>query len=108
MTPIRQLPFPELIRLLVDIEGVDWDKAWKICINTFGFTNHTLMPEALETWPVEILGRILPRHLEIIYNINHQFLAEVKAHFPNDAAMQKNFPSSKRDRSRKYVWHIWP
>jgi starch phosphorylase len=83
------IAIPELIRLLVDIEGVDWDKAWKICINTFGFTNHTLMPEALETWPVEILGRILPRHLEIIYIINQQFLAEVKAHFPNDPAMQK-------------------
>jgi starch phosphorylase len=83
------IAIPELIRLLVDIEGVEWDKAWDICINTFGFTNHTLMPEALETWPVEILGRILPRHLEIIYDINQRFLNELEGHYPNDPVMQK-------------------
>jgi starch phosphorylase len=83
------IAIPELIRLLVDIEGLDWDKAWNICINTFGFTNHTLMPEALETWPVDILGRILPRHLEIIYDINQRFLNELNDHYPNDPAMQK-------------------
>ncbi len=83
------IAIPELMRLLVDIEGVDWEKAWNICINTFGFTNHTLMPEALETWPVDILGRTLPRHLEIIYDINQRFLSEIKKRYPNDIGMQK-------------------
>lgn len=75
---------PELMRLLVDVEGVAWDEAWDICVHTFAYTNHTLMPEALETWPVEMLGRVLPRHLEIIYLINHFFLAQVAARFPGD------------------------
>ncbi|MEW6501244.1 MAG: glycogen/starch/alpha-glucan phosphorylase [Thermodesulfobacteriota bacterium] len=79
------IAIPELMRLLIDIEGLAWEKAWEICVNTFGYTNHTLMPEALETWPVELLGRMLPRHLEIIYEINYHFLQEVAAHFPGDA-----------------------
>ena len=83
------IAIPELVRLLVDIEGLSWDKAWGICIKTFGFTNHTLMPEALETWSVNILGRMLPRHLEIIYGINQRFLNEVKAQYPNDPAILK-------------------
>jgi len=83
------IAIPELMRLLVDIEGVGWEKAWHICVNTFGFTNHTLMPEALETWPVETLGRVLPRHLEIIYDINHRFLEKVKKRFPGNVSMQK-------------------
>jgi len=83
------IAIPELMRILVDIEGLKWEKAWQICIDTFGFTNHTLMPEALETWPVEILGRVLPRHLEIIYEINFRFLKEVAKRFPNNTGMQK-------------------
>ena len=83
------IAIPELMRLFIDIEGLQWDKAWQICVATFGFTNHTLMPEALETWPVEILGRVLPRHLEIIYEINSRFLKEVARRFPNNTAMQK-------------------
>jgi starch phosphorylase len=83
------IAIPELMRLLVDIEGVPWDKAWQICIDTFGFTNHTLMPEALETWPVETLGRVLPRHLEIIYEINHQFLQKVDKRFPGNIDIKK-------------------
>ncbi len=83
------IAIPELMRLLVDIEGLKWEKAWQICVNTFAFTNHTLMPEALETWPVETLGRVLPRHLEIIYDINHRFLKKVEVHFPGDGAMKK-------------------
>jgi starch phosphorylase len=84
------IAIPELIRLLVDIEGLSWETAWNICINTFGYTNHTLMPEALETWSVDILGRMLPRHLEIIYDINQRFLNEIEARYPNDNAMRKN------------------
>ena len=80
------IAIPELMRLLVDMEGLEWDKAWQICVGTFGYTNHTLLPEALETWPVDLLGRILPRHLEIIYEINHHFLQEVASRYPGDTA----------------------
>ncbi|MCK5323372.1 MAG: glycogen/starch/alpha-glucan family phosphorylase, partial [Desulfobulbaceae bacterium] len=78
------IAIPELMRLLVDQEGLGWDKAWDICVNTFGYTNHTLMPEALETWPVELLGKMLPRHLEIIYEINRRFLEKVRVRYPGD------------------------
>ena len=83
------IAIPELMRLLIDIEGLEWEKAWRICVDTFGFTNHTLMPEALETWPVDVLGRVLPRHLEIIYDINHRFLMEVERKFSGNMEMQR-------------------
>ncbi len=76
------IAIPEFMRLLVDEEAVPWEKAWQICVGTFGYTNHTLMPEALESWPVEMLGKVLPRHLEIIFEINRQFLEEVAARYP--------------------------
>lgn len=74
----------ELMRLLVDIEDVDWDDAWDITNETLGYTNHTLMPEALETWPVGMFEKFLPRHLEIIYQINHFFLQQVTGLYPGD------------------------
>ncbi|UWZ40420.1 glycogen/starch/alpha-glucan phosphorylase [Dactylosporangium roseum] len=74
----------ELMRLLVDVYRVDWDLAWSITRRTFNYTCHTLLPEALETWPVALLERLLPRHLEIIYSINHFFLQEVAATYPGD------------------------
>ncbi len=74
----------EMMRLLVDEYGVDWEQAWKITQNTFSYTNHTLLPEALERWPVELFGSLLPRHLEIIYEINQRFLDMVKAKYPGD------------------------
>jgi glycogen phosphorylase len=74
----------ELMRLLVDERRLDWDEAWDITVATFGYTNHTLLPEALETWPLEMFGESLPRHLEIIYEINRRFLDEVRARFPDD------------------------
>ncbi|MEP7271988.1 MAG: glycogen/starch/alpha-glucan phosphorylase [Acidobacteriota bacterium] len=77
----------ELMRLLIDDYGIEWEKAWKITQATFGYTNHTLLPEALEKWSVELFGSQLPRHLEIIYEINARFLAEVKERFPLDEAL---------------------
>ena len=74
----------ELMRLLVDERQLDWDEAWDITVATFGYTNHTLLPEALETWPLAMFGESLPRHLEIIYEINRRFLDEVRAKFPGD------------------------
>jgi starch phosphorylase len=70
---------PELVRLLVDVHALAWDRAWSIARTVFGYTNHTLLPEALEKWPVELLGRVLPRHLEIIYELNGRFLEEIRA-----------------------------
>lgn len=78
------LAVPELMRILVDTHHLDWDTAWNLCQRTFSYTNHTLMQEALETWPVDLMGRLLPRHLRIIYDLNAHFLAEVHARFPDD------------------------
>jgi starch phosphorylase len=74
----------ELMRLLVDQCNVPWNKAWEVTQKTFGYTNHTLLPEALEKWPVPLFGSLLPRHLEIIYELNRRFLDEVKIRFPGD------------------------
>jgi glycogen phosphorylase len=74
----------ELMRLLLDEYYLPWDSAWTITQRTFGYTNHTLLPEALERWPISIFGALLPRHLEIIYEINHRFVNEIRIRFPDD------------------------
>jgi starch phosphorylase len=76
----------ELMRLFVDGEGLPWETAWDLCVRTFGYTNHTVLPEALETWSVELLSVLLPRHLEIVYEINRRFLDSVAARYPGDVA----------------------
>jgi starch phosphorylase len=78
------LAVPELMRLLMDVHGLGWDEAWGITTRSFGYTNHTLMPEALETWPLPLFGQLLPRHLEIVYEINQRFLGDMRTRFPGD------------------------
>lgn len=68
------MAIPELMRIFVDVENLEWDRAWEIVKKTCAYTNHTVLPEALERWPVHLLERILPRHLEIIYIINSKHL----------------------------------
>jgi starch phosphorylase len=77
---------PELMRILMDEKGFEWAEAWAITQKCFAYTCHTLLPEALEVWPVELLGRLLPRHLEIIYRINDDFLDDVREAYPGDEA----------------------
>ncbi len=78
------LAVPELMRILVDEEALSWDEAWEITVTTLGYTNHTLMPEAIEKWPVEMMEKNLPRHLQIIFEINHRFLQQAITYFPGD------------------------
>jgi starch phosphorylase len=75
---------PELMRILLDEVGLEWDQAWRITNGSFAYTCHTLLPEALEQWPVSLFGRLLPRHLELIHEINRRFLDEIRARFPGD------------------------
>jgi starch phosphorylase len=76
----------EMMRLLVDEQNLGWDEAWAITSRAFGYTNHTVLPEALERWPVWLFARVLPRHLQIVYEINRRFLDEVRLRFPGDEA----------------------
>lgn len=81
------LAIVELQRILIDTEGLEWDEAWQIVTNVFGYTNHTVLPEALEKWSVPLMQNLLPRHLQIIYDINLYFLQSVEKNFPGDRAL---------------------
>ncbi len=92
----------EMMRLLVDVHGLGWDRAWEITVQTMGYTNHTLLPEALERWPVGLFGKMLPRHLEIIFEINRRLLEDVRQRFPQDNARVARM-SLIDEQSERYV-----
>jgi starch phosphorylase len=96
------IAIPELLRLLVDEEGLGWEKAWEIVTHVFAYTNHTLMPEALETWPVPLLSNLLPRHMELIYEINDRFLKQMEEVFPGDIKKMERL-SIIDEKDGKYV-----
>ncbi len=95
------IAIPELMRILVDIESLDWDVAWDITVRTFGYTNHTILPEALERWPVDLFARVLPRHLEIIYEINRRFLEEISRSRPGDSNLLRELSIIEEGEQKK-------
>jgi starch phosphorylase len=95
------LAIPELMRLLIDEHGLNWEESWAITCGVFAYTNHTLLPEALETWPVALVERLLPRHLEIIYLINRDFLAALARRRPGDLDAQRRLSIITEDGERR-------
>jgi glycogen phosphorylase len=91
----------ELLRILLDDHGLGWDEAFDLCVRTCAYTNHTVMPEALERWPVDLFARLLPRHLEIIYEMNHRFLAQVARRWPGDDERLRRMSIIEEDPVRK-------
>lgn len=96
------LAIAELMRILLDIEKMPWAKAWKITVNTFSFTNHTILPEALEKWSIDLFRRVLPRHLDIIFEINQHFLEQVQEHYPGDVQKMSRM-SLIEENHTKYI-----
>lgn len=90
----------ELMRLLMDEHSMGWEDAWRVTQSTFGYTNHTLLPEALERWPLDMFANLLPRHLEIIFEINRRFLDEMRYHYPNDDARMRRMSIIGEDGER--------
>ena len=95
------LAIPELMRILIDEEHLTWEKAWEITVRTCAYTNHTVLPEALERWPVSMLESILPRHLQIIYHINFLHLENVKKHYPDDLERMRRMSLVEEDGEKR-------
>jgi starch phosphorylase len=95
------IAIPELMRVLLDVHHCDWDHAWNITRRIFSYTNHTLMPEALETWPVSLFESVLPRHLQIIYEINHRFLEDVRHRYPGNVDMLRRMSIVDEEGGRR-------
>ncbi|WP_158780746.1 glycogen phosphorylase [Pantoea sp. BAV 3049] len=95
------LAIPELMRLLIDEHKFNWDDAFEVTCQVFSYTNHTLMQEALETWPVDMIGKILPRHLQIIFDINDYFLKTVQDYYPDDWDLQSRISIIDEANGRK-------
>ncbi len=101
------LAVPELMRVLVDQEGLDWDPAWALTQKVCAYTNHTILPEALEVWPVDLWRRLLPRHLEIVEEIDRRFRRTVRERYPfDDGKIWPAWPSSTR--AAACAWRTWP
>src|SRR5262249_44924054 len=92
---------PELMRILLDEAKLGWNDAWDLTVRTLAYTNHTLLPEALEKWPVDLFEALLPRHLEIVYEINRRFLADVHAKYPGDDARAARVSMIEEDNGRR-------
>jgi len=101
------LTVAELMRILVDDREMPWETAWEITTKTLSYTNHTLMPEALETWPLPLMQKLLPRHVEIIFEINRRFLNEIRLRYPNDTArLQRMSLIDERGERRVRMAHL--
>ena len=100
------LAIPELMRILIDEEGIAWTEAWNMCCKIFSYNNHTLMSEALETWPVDLMGRLLPRHLDIIFEINAYFLNALRAigNFDDDFVRRVSIIDENNGRRVRMAW----
>ncbi len=96
------LAVAEMMRILSDVHGLEWSEAWRITRESINYTNHTLLPEALEKWPIWLMERVLPRHLQIIYEINHRFLESVERRFPGDNARKRRM-SIIEEGGERYV-----
>src|SRR4029077_8380753 len=92
---------PELMRILLDRAKLGWDQAWDVTVRTLAYTNHTLLPEALERWPVDLFETLIPRHLEIIYEINRRFLDDLRRRFPGDEARLSRMSLVEEGAQRK-------
>jgi glycogen phosphorylase len=101
---------PELMRQLMDENGLGWTQSWDIAQKVFAFTNHTVMPEALERWPVTLVERLLPRHMQIIYDINWRFLQQLRGKFGDDWERISRMSAIEEGSSGAlplYLWRVW-